>query len=113
VDDHAEPFKELRRLVNMSVSRIHSREARTLAAAGRFDGAVAAQREAIAIVPGEDQLIYGLARLHARAGDAEGAVAALEQAIRIDARWRELAASQTDFDNIRENAEFQTLLNIR
>ncbi len=113
VDDHPEPFRELRRLVNMSVSRIHSREARTLAAAGRFDEAVAAQREAIAIVPGEDQLIYGLARLHARAGDAEGAVAALEQAIRIDARWRELAASQTDFDNIRENAEFQTLLNNR
>ncbi|MDE2972292.1 MAG: DUF1028 domain-containing protein [Acidobacteriota bacterium] len=111
VDDHAEPFKELRRLVNMSISRIHSREARTLAAAGRFDEAVAAQREAIAIVPGEDQLIYGLARLHARAGDAAKAVAALEEAIAIDARWRELAASQADFDNIRGNAEFQRLIN--
>ena len=111
VDDHAEPFRELRRLVNMSVSRIHSREARTLAAAGRFDEAVAAQQEAIAIVPGEDQLIYGLARLHARAGDAASAVAALEQAIGIDARWRELAASQADFDNIRNDVRFQTLLN--
>ena len=111
VDDHAEPFKELRRLVNMSVSRIHASEARTLAAEGRFDEAVAAQQEAIAIVPGEDQLIYGLARLYARAGDAAGAVAALEQAIEIDARWRGLAASQADFDNIRDNAEFQKLLN--
>ena len=110
VDDHPEPFQELRRLVNMSISRIHSREARALAAAGRFDEAVAAQREAIAIVPGEDQLIYGLARLHARAGDAEGAVAALADAIAIDARWRELAASQADFDNIRGNAAFQRLL---
>ena len=110
VDDHAEPFRELRRLVNMSISRIHSREARTLAAAGRFDAAVAAQREAIAIVPGEDQLIYGLARLHARAGDPASAVAALEEAIGIDARWRELAASQADFDNIRGNAAFQRLL---
>ena len=110
VDDHAEPFKELRRLVNMSVSRIHAREARTLAAEGRFAEAVAAQREAIAIVPGEDQLIYGLARLHARAGDAAGAVAALRQAIEIDARWRGLAASQADFDTIRGNAEFQELL---
>ena len=107
VDDHAEPFKELRRLVNMSVSRIHASEARTLAAEGRFDGAVAAQQEAIAIVPGEDQLIYGLARLYARAG----AVAALRQAIEIDARWQGLAASQADFDNIRGNAEFQKLLN--
>ena len=111
VDDHAEPFKELRRLVNMSVSRIHASEARALAAEGRFDEAVAAQQEAIAIVPGEDQLIYGLARLYARAGDAAGAVAALQQAIEIDARWRGLAASQADFDNIRDNAEFQKLLN--
>ena len=110
VDDHAEPFKELRRLVNMSVSRIHASEARTLAAEGRFDEAVAAQQEAIAIVPGEDQLIYGLARLYARAGDAAGAVATLQQAIEIDARWRGLAASQADFDNIRDNAEFQKLL---
>lgn len=113
VDDHAEPFKELRRLVNMSISRIHSREARALAAAGRFDEAVAAQWEAIAIVPGEDQLIYGLARLHARAGDAPSAVAALGEAIAIDARWRELAASQADFDNIRGNAAFQRLLESR
>ena len=110
VDDHAEPFQELRRLVNMSVSRIHASEARTLAAEGRFDEAVAAQQEAIAIVPGEDQLIYGLARLYARAGDAAGAVATLEQAIEIDARWRGLAASQADFDNIRDNAAFQKLL---
>ncbi len=113
VDDHEEPFKELRRLVNMSVSRIHTRDARTLAAAGRFPEAIAAQREAIAIVPGEDQLYYGLARLYARAGDAAGAVAALGQAIGIDARWRELAASQTDFDTIRENAAFQRLLTSR
>ena len=113
VDDHAEPFRELRRLVNMSISRIHSREARALAAAGRFEEAVAAQREAIEIVPGEDQLIYGLARLHARAGDAEGAVAALAEAIAIDVRWRELAASQADFDNIRGNAPFQRLLESR
>lgn len=110
VDDHAEPFKELRRLVNMSVSRIHSRDARELAAAGRFDEAIAAQQEAIAIVPGEDQLIYGLARLYARAGDAANAVATLEEAIAIDARWRGLAASQADFDNIRDNAEFQRLI---
>lgn len=109
VDDHAEPFRELRRLVNMSVSRIHSRDARELAAAGRFDQAIAAQKEAIVIVPGEDQLIYGLARLYARAGDAAGAVATLEEAIAIDARWRGLAASQADFDNIRGNAEFRRL----
>ncbi len=110
VDDHAEPFKELRRLVNMSVSRIHSREARELAAEGHFGEAIERQRQAIAIVPGEDQMIYGLARLHARAGDAANAVAILRDAIERNARWRELATTQADFDGIRDDPEFRRLI---
>ena len=110
VDDHAEPFKELRRLVNMSVSRIHSSEARNLAGQGRFDAAIAAQKEAIEIILGEDQLIYGLARLYARANDAGNALATLRNAIAKNARWKELAATQTDFENIRGNADFRRLI---
>ena len=110
VDDHTEPFKELRRLVNMSVSRIHTSEARTLAAEGRFSEAIEKQQEAIAIVPDEDQTIYGLARLYARAGDAANAVATLRDAIERNARWHELAATQADFDGIRDNPEFQRLI---
>ena len=110
VDDHAEPFKELRRLVNMSVSRIHASEARSLAAQGRFSEAIEKQQEAIAIVPDEDQMIYGLARLHARAGDSASAVATLRDAIERNARWRELAATQRDFDGIRDDPEFQRLI---
>ena len=110
VDDHAEPFKELRRLVNMSVSRNHAREARSLAEQGRFSEAIERQREAVAIVPDEDQLIYGLARLHARAGDAANAVATLRDAIDRNPRWRELAATQQDFDSIRDDPAFQQLV---
>ncbi len=110
VDDHAEPFKELRRLVNMSVSRIHASEARSLAAQGRFSEAIEKQQEAIAIVPDEDQMIYGLARLYARAGDSANAVATLRDAIERNARWRELAATQRDFDGIRDDPEFQRLI---
>ena len=110
VDDHTEPFRELRRLVNMSVSRIHASEARSLAAAGRFGEAIEKQREAIAIVPDEDQMIYGLARLHARAGDVANAVATLRDAIERNARWRELAATQRDFDGIRDDPEFRRLV---
>ena len=110
VDDHAEPFKELRRLVNMSVSRIHASEARSLAAQGRFSEAIEKQQEAIAIVPDEDQMIYGLARLHARAGDSASAVATLRDAIERNPRWRELAETQRDFDGIRDDPEFQRLI---
>lgn len=110
VDDHAEPFRELRRLVNMSVSRIHAGEARSLAAEGRFSEAIEKQQEAIGIVPDEDQMIYGLARLYARAGDAANAVATLRDAIERNARWRELARTQADFDGIRDDPEFRRLI---
>lgn len=110
VDDHPEPFRELRRLVNMAVSRIHASEARSLAAEGRFSEAIEKQQAAIAIVPDEDQMIYGLARLFARAGDAANAVAALRDAIERNARWRELAATQRDFDGIRDDPGFRRLV---
>ena len=110
VDDHAEPFRELRRLVNMAVSRNHSREARELAAQGRFDEAIEKQSEAVNIVPDEDQLIYGLARLYARSGDAANAVLTLREAIERNARWRELAATQSDFDGIRDDPAFRQLI---
>ena len=110
VDDHPEPFKELRRLVNMSVLRIHTSEARMLAAQGRFSEAIEKQREAIAIAPNEDQMIYQLARLYARAGEAANAVATLRDAIERNARWRELAATQRDFDGIRDDPEFRRLI---
>jgi uncharacterized Ntn-hydrolase superfamily protein len=94
VDDHPTPFLEIRRLMNMSVSRNKTRLATQLASEGRFPDAIAAQRKAIAMRPGNDQYLYGLARLHARAGNTASAIEVLSQAIVMNERWQEQARSE-------------------
>ena len=110
VDDHPTPFLEIRRLMNISVSRNKTRLATQLASEGRFNEAIAAQRKAIAMRPGNDQYVYGLARLHAQAGNTAGAVEVLSQAIVMNARWREQARSQADFDGISSDRRFRRLI---
>ena len=110
VDDHPTPFLEIRRLMNMAVSRNKTRLANQLASEGRFPDAIAIQREAIAMRPGNDQYIYGLARLHARAGNTANAIEVLSQAIVMNTRWQEQARTEQDFDSIRRDRQFRNLI---
>ena len=110
MDDSEDPFKELRRLLDISMAGNHSRLSRQLAGEGKFPEAIQAQKDAIALKPDDDQYIYGLARLYARSGDAANAVEFLGQAIAKFPGWRDLAAGHTDFERIREDAEFRRLI---
>ncbi len=110
VDDHPTPFLEIRRLMNMSVSRNKTRLATQLASEGRFPDAIAAQRKAIAMRPGNDQYLYGLARLHARAGNTANAIEVLSQAIVMNERWQEQARSESDFESISSDRQFRRLI---
>ena len=110
VDDHPTPFLEIRRLMNMSVSRNKTRLATQLASEGRFPDAIAAQRKAIAMRPGNDQYLYGLARLHARAGNTANAIEVLSQAIVMNERWQEQARSESDFESISSDRRFRRLI---
>ena len=110
VDDHPTPFLEIRRLMNMSVSRNKTRLATQLASEGRFPDAIAAQRKAIAMRPGNDQYLYGLARLHARAGNTASAIEVLSQAIVMNERWQEQARSESDFESISSDRRFRRLI---
>ena len=110
VDDHPTPFLEIRRLMNMSVSRNKTRLATQLASEGRFPDAIAAQRKAIAMRPGNDQYLYGLARLHARAGNTASAIEVLSQAIVMNERWQQQARSESDFVSISSDRRFRRLI---
>ena len=112
VDDHPTPFLEIRRLMNMAVSRNKTRLATQLASEGRFPDAIAAQRKAIAMRPGNDQYLYGLARLHARAGNTASAIEVLSQAIVMNQRWQEQARSESDFDSINSDRRFRRLIGL-
>src|SRR3954469_18877241 len=70
VDDAVDPFKELRRVVNINLGTPPTLTGRSaeLAAAGKFDEAIAMASEALEIQPNSDTLHYALAQRYAQAG---------------------------------------------
>ncbi len=113
VDDHEEPFKELRRLMNMTLgmpNRLTERSAQ-LAKEGKFAEAIAEQKKAIAINPRAEQLMYALAQRYAQAGDAKLALEQLGHAIRRQPKqWKPQAAADPIFAPLKDLAEFKRLI---
>ncbi len=113
VDDHAEPLKELHRLLHMTTgvpNRLTERSAQ-LAKAGKFDEAIAEQKRALAINPRSEQLMYALAQRYAQAGDTRQALEQLGYAIaRQPKQWKAQAATDPLFANIANLAQFQRLI---
>ena len=62
VDDSPDPFKELRRLLNITLAGRHSRTSRRLAREGKFAEALEAQKKALSMNP-SDNVVYALAQL--------------------------------------------------
>jgi uncharacterized Ntn-hydrolase superfamily protein len=113
VDDHEDPFKELRRLLRMTQGepgRITERAAQ-LAKEGRFAEAIAEQQQALAINPRAETLIYALAQRHAQAGDTARALEQLAVAIaRQPKQWKTQAAADPIFAKLRDLPSFRTLI---
>lgn len=112
VDDAEEPFRELRRLMNMTLGvanrlTAHSAE---LAKAGKLVEAIAEQRKALEINPRSEQLMYALAQRYAQAGDTARALEQLGHAIRRQPRqWQAQAAADPMFAAMKDLPEFKRL----
>ncbi|MDP2052544.1 MAG: DUF1028 domain-containing protein [Acidobacteriota bacterium] len=113
VDDHAEPFKELRRLLQMTTgvpNRLTAQSAE-LAKAGKFAEAIVEQRKALDINPRSEQLMYALAQRYAQAGDTKLALDYLGQAIRRQPKqWQQQAATDPLFAKLAPLPEFKRLV---
>jgi len=114
VDDAVDPFKELRRLLNISlgVPRKLTDQSAELANAGRFDDAVALVRKALEIQPNSDALHYALAQRYAQAGRPLQALVPLREAIRLHPNLARQAAADPVFAKLRELAEFKRLVRV-
>ncbi|MEY4635926.1 MAG: hypothetical protein RJA55_1724 [Acidobacteriota bacterium] len=113
VDDHEEPFKELRRLLQMTTGVPNRLTAASseLAKAGKFAEAIAEQRKALDINPRSEQLMYALAQRYAQAGDTKQALEQLGHAIRRQPKqWKQQAAADPLFAKLRALDAFQKLL---
>lgn len=113
VDDHEEPFKELRRLLQMTLGvpqRLTAQSA-DLALAGRHAEAIAEMQKALAINPRSEASMYALAQRYAQAGQPAPALAQLRQAItRQPKQWKAQAAADPLFTPLRTDAAFRALV---
>jgi uncharacterized Ntn-hydrolase superfamily protein len=113
VDDAAEPFKELRRLLEMTTG-VPNRLMTSAAArskAGQHSEAIAEAKKALAINPRAETLMYGLAKLYAAAGHTKLAIEQLSLAIgRQPKQWKFEASTDPAFEQMRALPEFQRLV---
>ncbi len=112
VDDAGDPFKELRRLLDITLGtpRKLTDEASALAKAGKFDEAIARQQKALEIQPNSDTLHYALAQRYAEAGKPLQALVPLREAIRLHPNLARQAADDKAFAAMRGLAEFKRLV---
>jgi uncharacterized Ntn-hydrolase superfamily protein len=114
VDDAVDPFKELRRLLNINLGtpRKLTDHAADLAASGKFDEAIAEQLKALDIQPNSDTLHYALAQRYAQAGRPLQALVPLREALRLHPNLARQAAADPLFAGLRDMAEFKRLIAI-
>jgi Flp pilus assembly protein TadD len=76
---------------------------------GRLDLAIESLEQALAVAPDEALLRYNLACYLSLAGQKRRALGYLAQALETDPVYRELLESESDFDPIRSDPEFQAI----
>lgn len=104
VEDHERPIEELRRLLGIWTGWDAMRRSSALAERGDHAGAADLMRAALE--RGEDALIlYNLACHESLAGQREDALAHLGRALALDPSYRQVAASDPDFDPIRADVD--------
>ncbi len=77
---------------------------------GEYEDALKLLRQAAEMQPQNEHALYCLAATSARAGDSATAVRALRQAVELGPHNRTQAKTDTDFDDIREQEEFVSIL---
>jgi uncharacterized Ntn-hydrolase superfamily protein len=113
VDDSPEPFKELRRLLNMTtgVPQRLLTSAAEMSKAGKHADAIAEAKKALEINPRNESAMYALAKIYAASGDTRNALAQLSMAIsRQPKQWKFEASNDPAFEKLRANTEFQRLI---
>lgn len=110
VDDHAEPFRELGRLLDYAEMNYAWNEGWTAFTHKRFAEALVAQERAAKLAPENPELLYDLAVIRLAAGKKAEALQALEKAVRLNPKLKVQAARDKDMDALREDAAFKRLI---
>jgi len=110
VDDSAQPIQELRRDLDIGLTMGALSQAWTSRQAGKMDEALALMKRAVGRSPQSGDAWYDYSCYLSLTGRKSEALGALEKAFRLEPRFRSLAKTDTDLDNIRGEAEFARLV---
>jgi uncharacterized Ntn-hydrolase superfamily protein len=110
VDDHAEPFKELGRLLNYAQMNYSWNAGWTLFMQKKYAEALPFQERAAQLAPENPELLYDLAVIRAAAGEKAKALDALEKALKLNPKLRAQAKEDKDLDALRTNPRFGSIV---
>lgn len=110
VDDHQSPIAELRRLFGLWQERDIIKQGTIRYSNGEYVAAADIMTKANKQFPKNANILYNLACFESLSGFASESILHLSQAITLDASFRELAKSDSDFDPVRAMPEFKTLI---
>jgi uncharacterized Ntn-hydrolase superfamily protein len=110
VDDHADPFRELRRLLDLALVNDAWNQGWTAFTQKRFPEALAAQERAATLAPKNAEVLYDLAVIRLAAGKRTPAREALRRALAENPKLGAQAKGDGDLAALREDAEFRKLV---
>ncbi len=110
VDDHAEPFVELGRLLNYAQMNYSWNEAWTLFTQKKFKEALPFMERASKIAPENPEVLYDLAVIRLATGKKEDALKALEKALTLNPKLKKQASGDNDLKDLHKNPKFNNLI---
>jgi tetratricopeptide (TPR) repeat protein len=82
----------------------------TFHALGRYEEAMASYQKALELDSNHANVYYNIACLYGVQGDVDVAIHNLKRAIELDSKYRDMAKTDSDCDRLRQNSQFQALL---
>jgi len=110
VDDHADPFHELGRLLDIAEMNYAWNEGWTAFTHKRFAEALVAQEHAALLAPENPELLYDLAVIRLAAGKRAEALDALARALRLNPKLKKQASADSDLEALRNDAAYKKLI---
>ena len=110
VDDHAEPFKELGRILDIAQMNYAWNRGWTLFTQKKPKEALPHQERAAGLAPENAEVQYDLAVIRLASGDISGALSALAEAIRLNSKLKKQARVDDDLKGIRGDKKYEQLL---
>jgi uncharacterized Ntn-hydrolase superfamily protein len=110
VDDHAEPFKELGRLLDFAQMNYSWNEAWTLFTQNKIDEALPHMERTAKLAPENPEVLYDLSVIQLAAGQKEEALTSLEKAVSLNPKLKNQAVGDNDLESIHNDPQFQQLI---